>query len=129
MRLIAFTPAMHGYLRALCDEIDVQLDGHPTMNQLFKALRRSHPALAEVGARGEDVNRILGSMATILDALNPVRNRASVAHPNDQLIGEPGPPRRQRRKDAVELSRGQTSSLLSRGFLDRASTSARTPSS
>lgn len=81
--------AMHGYLHALCDEINVQLNGHPTMNQLFKALRRSHPALAEVGARGEDVKRILGSMATILDALNPVRNRASVAHPNHQLIGEP----------------------------------------
>ena len=81
--------AMHGYLHSLCDEIDVRLDGRPTMNQLFKALRRSHPALADVGARGEDVNRILGAMATILDALNPVRNRASVAHPNPQLIGEP----------------------------------------
>ena len=81
--------AMHGYLHSLCDEINVQLGGRPTMNQLFKALRRSHPALADVGTRGEDITRMLGAMATILDALNPVRNRASVAHPNDQLIGEP----------------------------------------
>ena len=36
------------------------------------------------GAR--DVERILGAMATIVDALNPVRNRASVAHPNDELL-------------------------------------------
>lgn len=81
--------ALHGYLRSLCEEIDVHLDGRPTMNQLFKALRGSHPALADVGTRAEDVKRILGAMATILDALNPVRNRGSVAHPNDQLIGEP----------------------------------------
>ena len=81
--------AMHGYLHSLCDEIDVQIDGRPTTNQLFKTLRGSHPALADVGTRGEDINRILGSMATILDALNPVRNRASVAHPNAQLMGEP----------------------------------------
>ena len=81
--------AMHGYLHSLCHEIDIQLDGRPTMNQLFKALRRAHPALADIGARAEDVNRILGSLATILDALNPIRNNASVAHPNDQLVGEP----------------------------------------
>ena len=81
--------AMHGYLHSLCQEIDIQLDGRPTMNKLFKALRGSHPALADVGTRGEDVNRILGSLATILDALNPIRNNASVAHPNDQLVGEP----------------------------------------
>ena len=81
--------AMHGYLYSLCQEIDIQLDGRPKMNQLFKALRGSHPALADIGARGEDVNRILGSLATILDALNPIRNNASVAHPNDRLVGEP----------------------------------------
>jgi len=28
-------------------------------------------------------------MANIMDALNPVRNNASVAHPNTTLIGEP----------------------------------------
>ncbi len=81
--------AMHGYLYSLSQEIGAQFDGHPKMNQLFKEIRRSHPALADVGARGEDVKRILGSLATILDALNPIRNNASVAHPNDRLIGEP----------------------------------------
>lgn len=81
--------AMHGYLISLCAEVGVVFDGRPTMNQLFKSLRESHPALADVGAREEDVKRILGSIATILDALNPVRNNASVAHPNTELVGEP----------------------------------------
>jgi hypothetical protein len=81
--------AMHGYLHSLCDEAGIAHGDRPTMNQLFKALRAEHPGLADVGTRPEDVNRVLGAMASILDALNPVRNKASVAHPNEQLIGEP----------------------------------------
>lgn len=81
--------AMHGYLHSLCDETGITYGERPTMNQLFKALRTDHPGLADVGARPDEVNRVLQSMASILDALNPVRNNASVAHPNEQLIGEP----------------------------------------
>ena len=81
--------AMHGYLHHLCDEVGVSLGGRPTMNQQFKALRRAHPAFSGSGVRSDDVDRILGSMASILDALNPVRNNASVAHPNAELLGDP----------------------------------------
>jgi hypothetical protein len=28
-------------------------------------------------------------MATVVDVLNPLRNKASVAHPNEQLLAEP----------------------------------------
>lgn len=81
--------AMHGYLHSLCDEVDIPHGDRPTMNHLFKALRLKHPSLADLGTRPEEVTKILGAMATILDSLNPVRNNASVAHPNDELIGEP----------------------------------------
>lgn len=81
--------ALHGYLHALCREAGLELAGHPTMNQLFKALRANHPALSQLGSSAEEVSRVLQSMATILDALNPVRNSSSVAHPNAELIGEP----------------------------------------
>jgi hypothetical protein len=81
--------AMHGYLHSLCDEVGIPHGDRPTMNQLFKALRAKHPSLANLGTRPEEVTKILGSMATIFDSLNPVRNSASVAHPNDELIGEP----------------------------------------
>ncbi len=40
----------------------------------------------ETGPRGKDITRILASMATIIDALQPIRNRASVAHPNPDLL-------------------------------------------
>jgi hypothetical protein len=80
---------MHGHLLSLCAEQGITTGERPTMNELFKALRTRHPGLADLGARQEDVARILGSMASILDALNPVRNNASVAHPNEELVGEP----------------------------------------
>lgn len=81
--------AMHGYLLSVCDEVGIACGDRPTMNQLFKALRAGHPNFSDLGTRPEDVARILGSMANILDALNPVRNNASVAHPNEHLMAEP----------------------------------------
>jgi hypothetical protein len=56
------------------------------MTKLFKLLRRGHPALGDMGPRSEDIARILGSMASAIDALQPLRNRASVAHPNLELL-------------------------------------------
>jgi hypothetical protein len=79
---------MHGYLLSLCDGAGIAHGERPTMNQLFKALRAEHPSLNDLGVRSEDVAKMLGSMAAILDALNPVRNNASMAHPNTELVGE-----------------------------------------
>lgn len=82
--------AFHGYLHALSDEAGVRgLPDRPTMNQLFKAIRSHHPAFTNLGPSADEISRVLQSMATILDALNPVRNNASVAHPNQSLVGEP----------------------------------------
>ncbi len=80
--------AMHGYLLSLCADAGIEHGDHPTMNQLFKALRAEHPGLTALGVRSDDVAKMLGSMAAILDALNPVRNNASMAHPNSALIGQ-----------------------------------------
>lgn len=81
--------ALHGYLMSYCGDLGVETDGRPTMTQLFKALRTNAPDLMAAGTRAEDVNRMLSAIAQILDALNPVRNNASGAHPNDEIIGEP----------------------------------------
>jgi hypothetical protein len=47
-------------------------------------LRASSRAL---GRRGQDIETVLRASGSILDALNPVRNNASVAHPNEDLLG------------------------------------------
>lgn len=81
--------ALHGHVLALCDTAGIEVDRETTMNRALKLLRQNHPALATKEPRSEDITRILGAMATVLDSLNPIRNNASVAHPNENLLDEP----------------------------------------
>jgi hypothetical protein len=80
--------AMHGYLIALCHDANVTVPADASMTALFKMLRREHPKLADLGSRSEEITKVLNACASILDAMNPVRNRASVAHPNADLLGD-----------------------------------------
>jgi hypothetical protein len=81
--------ALHGYLNAACSSVGIVTTANPTMNQLLKLLREQHPSFKDLGVRQGEVERVLFASATILDALNPVRNQASVAHPNEMLLDEP----------------------------------------
>jgi len=78
--------ALHGHLHALCEEPGITVASTATLQGLLHALRSGHPRLASTGPRADDVSRVLYAMATIMDALNPLRNRASVAHPNIELL-------------------------------------------
>jgi len=78
--------ALHGYLQAVCDREKIAYAKDDSMTKLFKLLRQSHPALQNIGSRSQDIERVFQSFASILDALNPIRNNASVAHPNNNLL-------------------------------------------
>ncbi len=78
--------ALHGYLRAVCDRENIPYSKDDSMTRLFRLLRQHHPALQSLGARSQDIERVLQSFASIMDALNPIRNNASVAHPNVDLL-------------------------------------------
>jgi Abortive infection C-terminus len=79
--------ALHGHLRYLCDAAGIDNETDDTMAALLKKLRRGHPMLTDLGPRAPDVERVLNASATILDALNPLRNRGSVAHPERGAAG------------------------------------------
>jgi hypothetical protein len=79
--------AFYGYLRTICERENIAFGKEDSMVKLLKLLRQNHPLLGNLGARSQDVERILFSFASILDALNPIRNNASVAHPNEELLG------------------------------------------
>jgi Abortive infection C-terminus len=79
---------LHGYLRAACDIENIVYGKDDSMTKLFKLLRQHHPALQDLGSRSQDIERILQSSASIMDALNPIRNNASVAHPNEELLNK-----------------------------------------
>jgi len=81
--------ALHGFLITACDEQGIAYPTDPSLTKLFKLLREKHPGLSDMGPRSNDVSRILGSLASAMDALQPIRNRASVAHPNRVLLERP----------------------------------------
>jgi Abortive infection C-terminus len=51
-------------------------------------IRSSRPPWlhGEQYTRAQDILQVLRSCSAIMDALNPVRNRATVAHPNAELL-------------------------------------------
>ena len=80
--------ALHGYLKAVLDRATILYSADASLTELFKLLREKHPKFATRGPRAADIDQVLRGMSAIVSALNPVRNRASVAHPNDELLGE-----------------------------------------
>jgi hypothetical protein len=79
--------ALHGHLGYLADQANIAYDREDTMVALLKKLLNDHPRLQELGPRASDIRTVLKASGSILDALNPVRNNASVAHPNAALLG------------------------------------------
>ncbi len=78
--------ALHGYLRTVCDEAGITVVRSDSLPQLLKFLQQRHPAFQTSGPYTKETGHILRSILAILDTL---RNRASLAHPNEALIAEP----------------------------------------
>jgi len=81
--------ALHGYLKAVCRSAGLDLATLPTdpgITQVFKFMRQNHPVLRDMGVQDVAMRNIILSIGNIVDALNPLRNRASLAHANDQLV-------------------------------------------
>jgi hypothetical protein len=78
--------AMHGYLRSACQDGAITNPNDATLTQAYKTLRMHHPALKSSGPHDGEIGKILTSFASVLDALNTLRNHGSVAHPNENLL-------------------------------------------
>jgi hypothetical protein len=81
--------AFHGYLKAACDKYSISISGDPSIVALFKILREQVPKLSSAADQRVDIERIVKALAVVVDTLNPLRNRGSMAHPNENLLGEP----------------------------------------
>jgi hypothetical protein len=79
---------LHDFLRAACDEEHITYPSDPTATQLLKRLLEAHPALTDLGPRTEDVKRIIRTSGSIVDTLGTLRNRASLAHANQELLDQ-----------------------------------------
>jgi hypothetical protein len=80
---------LHGYLMAVCGAAGIAYRREDSMVALFRSIQNGHPKLADLGSRAQDVKKVLNAFASVLDAMLPVRNQASVAHPNPSLLDEP----------------------------------------
>lgn len=81
--------ALHGYLRSLATEHDPDLKHDSDMVASWKSLLNHHPAFHDFGARHNDIKTALKSLSAVVNVLNPIRNRASNAHPNESVLDEP----------------------------------------
>ncbi len=81
--------ALHGYLGNLCNEAGIVVQESDDITRLFKLLRTQHPKLLASGARKSDITQILRTLSAVVNVLNPLRNQASLAHPNPSLLDEP----------------------------------------
>jgi Abortive infection C-terminus len=80
--------ALHGYLEAVCDDACIQHNDGTDITALFNVVRQHHRKM-QSHPPGVEAEQVLRGLARIIDALNPVRNRKSMAHPNDELLQEP----------------------------------------
>lgn len=79
--------ALHGYLLAECRKAGIPIEvADPNSARLFGLIREHHPALAQIGPEPRQVTTLVRSMGAIVGALEPLRNRGSVAHPNGELL-------------------------------------------
>jgi len=76
---------LHGYLKQVCKQSGISYADDASLNQLMNLLKEKHPALS---MKNGNADQILKSMANVLDKLNPIRNNASLAHPNSQLLDQ-----------------------------------------
>lgn len=80
--------ALHAYLEAVCDEAGIGHKDDADITTLFQLIRDHHPKMQKP-VPGAEIQRILRALAQIVNTLNPVRNRMSMAHPNEELLDEP----------------------------------------
>jgi hypothetical protein len=81
--------ALHGYLKRLCQDRGEILPGDPSLTYIFKILREKFPEFATNIPHDSEAKKVFGSMASALDSLNTIRNRATLAHPNELLLDAP----------------------------------------
>lgn len=77
---------LHGFLKGACAAAGIEFEPDATPNQLLRSLLASHPELQDLGPRGQQVRQLIRTSASIVDAMGTLRNRASLAHPNEELL-------------------------------------------
>lgn len=79
--------ALHGYLKEACQREGIECPPDAMATAVFKLLRQQHPAFSHLGPQHDSLVKLLQAMSNMVDALAPLRNRGSLAHANEELLG------------------------------------------
>jgi hypothetical protein len=81
--------SLHGFLKQVCSDAGLKASGpDPSLTDVLKLLREQHPKFNKQATHNDEASRVLKAMGAICDALNTIRNRGSMAHPNEKLLAE-----------------------------------------
>jgi hypothetical protein len=78
--------ALHGYLKKICSDRGAAVPDDPSLTTLFKTIRETFPEFSGTIPHDAEARRVIGSIASALDSLNTIRNRGTLAHPNELLL-------------------------------------------
>lgn len=81
--------ALHGYLKALCNRKGLAPSPTASVPDLIGQLRKEVREPKNAVAHDELDKRLLGSISTALECINTIRNRGTLAHPNEMLLEGP----------------------------------------
>jgi hypothetical protein len=81
--------AFHAYLRVLAKRAGLAYADSDGVTDMYKLLRTQHPAFTAGGPNQPAIDKIMKGLASVVDALNPLRNHSSIAHANEVLLAEP----------------------------------------
>lgn len=81
--------ALHGYLRLVCDRAGIAYIQDDRIVELFKKLLAEHAALQDLGPRPQDTATITKAFCAVMTVIDPLRNKASYAHPTPALLDVP----------------------------------------
>jgi hypothetical protein len=82
--------ALDGYLRSICFKAGL-LGNIKTCDLItaFKIIREQHPKFSVACAQNKEIKGISNSIAAIVDKVSTIRNNATLAHPNPNLLDTP----------------------------------------
>lgn len=81
--------ALHGYMRRICSNRKLVIPPDPSLTTLFKIMREQLSEFSATVPHDVEAKRVFGGMAAVLDSLNTIRNRGTLAHPNELLLDAP----------------------------------------
>lgn len=76
---------LHGVLKQKCEEQDIEINDKATITTILSKIRQ-HILDTKSDDKAKEIAKILGSISKIINILNDMRNKKSLAHPNKTLL-------------------------------------------